>query len=453
MIKIGEAVYLDGTSIQSSMQDDWGWFFAINLDNDGKNDNDSENGKNNEKDVAKKYFVLKVYKNGIMDKIKNKIKNEIRDEWEAEIINPKSANEVEVTMGSSASDDEPIVTRVTIEQGSVKEINACLYSFSASVEYKKGKTSHKVRFPFNQKHRISLSYYTDYICGNNNVIVTKARLIPDSGYYPSHFFFMLGATSNGKSCWLYALNTRKVRAKAMIQYKNSSGLKLVYFGNNQSANVDTIDATQVDEIKFYSCQINKNKDEENKDKDKEVVFIVDLAGEISNLSNDDPKIDNIVLRICSYASGVFVVRNHKWLLDGEIKDSDPNENIYKNLMGGTNPISQNKVCYILTGTDIIKEEINKDPAKGEPHYITPDSPIFSQAETKDQMYLRMALTSDIMKRLEPLVGDSPCFPVSSCSPQKDENGNPMKNEKNKELLTFKESCNVELPFIYMLEQV
>ena len=270
------------------------------------------------------------------------------------------------------------------------------------------------RSAFNQHHRINL--------GN------RAFLVEDSGYYPTRFFFVLGATGSGKTCWLHALQTESVRDRI---FRNSN---ILYFLN------------QPEQTRFQRYYlVNK---EGGKEKVKEVVFVVELAGEINDLDRQQNSIEMIRQSIKKYASGIFFVRNDEWLFgDRDDNRTDPAEFILRDLMKGSYALTEKDICYILTCADRIKKAIEDDPEKDEHLNIASSSPIFRQTDGSkkqimDNMADNMAITSSTMRRREELIGNSPCFAVSSCGEVENENG--------ELLLDFGQGYNAELPLVYML---
>ena len=379
-LKIGEAFYLDGTSIQISKPDDWGWFY-----------------RNEER-----FVLIKIRKSGL-----------VRKKWDAEIIeqNGKSA------IGSITIDD-------------VDERNGLPYSFSATI-----KTSDRtIQAAFNQRHRVSVNYW-NILNTMDDVAYKKEKvlLVEDSGYYPTRFFFTLGAICSGQTCWLHALQTQSVRDRI---FRNSNILHPM----EQPEQTPQLEPTGIDRIgfqKYYLVNTEGGKERVI----KEVIFVVDLSSEINDERHDDNDINMIRHNIRVYASGLFVVRNDKWLFGQAMNQYDPAEFIH-DLMQGV--LRADQICYILTCADRIKKTIEDDPEKGEQLSLTPDSPIFKQVCTPEQMTENKAITSDIMRRISLLIGNSPCFAVSSCSEVENENG--------EKLLDFSQGYNAELPLIYMLER-
>lgn len=404
MVVIKDAIYKDNNSmINTSPIDDWGWYC-----------------KDKEED---KLLIIRVVKKSVFSR-----------KWEPEII-----------VGSEVIDD--------IKIDGVDVINKRPYEIRASIKIK------NVWEPvtFDQECRISISYYENLKNKKNgtsenvkeetsenvkeenseNVIMSEVSLIPDSGYYSSYLFFMLGSTASGKSCWIYALNTSNVRNRAMRQYEPKS---LCYCRENATL-ADTFLPTDITKIEFNDFTVTKNSDDPN----KKLVFIVDLGGEVANSKAKDQKtIDrrNIVTRIRSLATGIFVVRNEKWLYekqDAKANETDPAELLYKKLRIGEHPLLENQFCYILTGADRIQKAITEDTELGERLELASNSPIFSQAEDQKQMDMNMAITHSIMKKRDERIKTSPCFAVSNCGDTEDGK------------LDFKKNYNVELPFIYILK--
>ena len=116
-------------------------------------------------------------------------------------------------------------------------------------------------------------------------------------------------------------------------------------------------------------------------------------------------------------------------------------------MKGSYALTEKDICYILTCADRIKKAIEDDPEKDEHLNIASSSPIFRQTDGSkkqimDNMADNMAITSSTMRRREELIGNSPCFAVSSCGEVENENG--------ELLLDFGQGYNAELPLVYML---
>ena len=384
-LKIGVAVYLNGTSIQISKPDDWGWLYQDQED----------------------YGLW----------VTIRVRKKLLGGWKSEIIGHSEG----VTIDS-----------ITIDE--VDEKNGLPYSFSATIKI----GNRTIHAAFNQHHRVPLNYtYCQSLArqitalnpenyyGNLVNMKKKVFLVEDSGYYPTRFFFVLGATGSGKTCWFNALQTNAVRNRIL----GNSDIR--YFESKQPEQTSPL-PTQVNEIEFQKYYLVNKKGE------KEVAFIVDVSGEVSNLhgnSEEDMNKARIRVDIERYASGIFVVRNEKWL------SGDKNDNRAAGVLYIlTKFFNESDICYILTGADRIKKAIEDDPEKGEQLNLTPDSPIFKQVCTPEQMTENKAITSDIMRRISLLIGNSPCFVVSSCSDTEDGK------------LDFSQGYNAELPLVYMLER-
>ena len=383
-LKIGEAVYLDGTSIQISKPDDWGWLYRHNEDDHH-------------------FFVLiKIRKSGLIHK-----------KWEAEIIEQNG---------------ESPIDSIIIDHH-VDERNGLPYSFSAIIKI----GDRTIPVAFNQQQRVSVNYYRNLL-NRREEVFHNALLVEDSGYYQTKFFFVLGATGSGKTCWLHALQTQSVRDRI---FRNSNILHPM----EQPEQTPQLEPTDIDRIRFQKYYLVNG--EGGKERViKEVIFVVDLSSEINDGRHSNNDINMIRHNIRVYASGLFVVRNDKWLFGDVMNQYDPAGFVYHHLMEGFDALTEKDICYILTCADRIKKVIEDEPEKCEELNITSNSPIFKQTCLPEQMSENKAVTSDIMKRRDPLIGNSPCFAVSSCSEVENENG--------EKLLDFSQGYNAELPLIYML---
>ena len=399
IIEIGDAIYLDESSIQVSKPDDWGWFTS----------------------EFNSLLVVQLVK--------------VRQTLLLGLTNPFSEGDWEITVAYKGDDLE--VESIEIDEKSITDIGGLPYEFSANIRTNNGNK----KCSFVQEQRISLAHYNK-ILKNENLLVDEHILIPDSGYYPSCFFFMLGATSNGKTCWLHALNTDNVRNKAIEHF---SGRWTINYSRNESETSKPLSATKIEDFNekaFYSFELNDAKGEKNIH-----VFVVDVAGEINRREQRKKNaVRNILLTISPYAAGIFVVRNKDWLFrenqeQKQEEEFDPSTTIQK-LMKGNNALTEDKICYILTGADKIKKDIERDFKKGEEHNLAPNSPIFCHTEID----LNRAIASDIMKRRDRRIKNSPCFAVSCCCDTEDE-------DTKKEKLNFLKAYNVELPLIYMLKSL
>lgn len=371
ILNIGEAVYLEKTSIQISRPDDWGWFYR------------SEDG-----DI----LVIQVHKN-------------IFGKWV--VSKPSGQQNVQID-----------VTDVDVEPR-----NGLPYKVSARIRIGNKNTIAIFK-------RISLKRYADL---NPNEDIKEASLVVNSGYYPSLFIFMLGATSNGKTCWLHALNTYAVQERVFRQHR------IFYFGLKDEI-IPPLKPTEVSKITFNDFFLCKKR----KKIIQAAVFIVDLAGEINNLGNEDEKVEMLRKSIKRYASGIFVVRNEKWLFGRENRQNDPSEYILLHLAQepDDDALGEDKFCYILTGADRIKDAIDKKEQYAAKLNLTSDSPIFCPTDcSSEQMYQNMAIASDIMKTRDGSIGDSPCFAVSCCCDTEDEK------------LDFGKGYNADLPIVYMLQRL
>jgi len=371
LLSIGEAVYLEKTLIRISKPDDWGWFYR------------SEEG-----DI----LIIQVHKN-------------IFGKWGISIPDGQQNVQIDVK-------DIKVVPR-----------NGLPYKVSARIKIGDKYTT----APFK---RISLKRYAELA---HDVDIKEASLVPNSGYYPSLFIFMLGATSNGKTCWLHALNTYAVQERVFRQHP------VFYFGLKDEV-IPPLPPTAVSEITFndfFLCKRGNNRIQA-------VVFVVDLAGEINNCKNEDPKVMMLRESIERFASGIFVVRNEKWLFRQEINQNDPSEYILLELLQEPdNAFSADKFCYILTGADRVKK-ILENKGTDEKINLTPDSPVFRPTDcSPEQMYQNMAVAADIMKTRDGRIriGNSPCFVISCCGDTEDGK------------LDFRNSCNADLPIVYMLQML
>jgi|GEM_PF-3689428 len=377
ILGIGEAIYLEGTSIQISRPDDWGWFYR------------SSDGD---------YLVIQVRKN-IFGKYKPVIPADINQNIQV---------------------SETDITDLKVDDRK----NGLPDAVSARIKI----GNKRVHAHF---QRISLKRY-DELATNGDV--KEAMLESHSGYFPSLLIFMLGATSSGKTCWLHALNTRSIRDKVLRQRH------INYFGQEQNV-VERLDPTKLTKIKFNKFFLRRGK------KIQALVFIVDLAGEVNDLNQEDK--DYVMLResIREYASGIFVVKNGKSLLKHETVQHDPGEFILLDLLQDDNGLDEDKFCYILTCVDKIQEIIKNDTGKQDEFDLTPDCPIFRSTDSSlEQMYENMAIASYIMK--DRIIGDSPCFAVSCCSDTGTTN-----EETGKEFLDFGNGYNSDLPLVYMLKKL
>ncbi len=378
LLGIGDAIYKEGTSIQISKPDDWGWYY-----------------RNDEGDVA----VIQVKKNWM-------------GKWVKSIPCPDKQQNIEI--------------EVALYNNKVsREKNGFPYEVLAEIR-KKG-SREKVITPLK---RISLKRYFE------DGQVTE--LVKESGYYPTLFIFMLGSTTNGKTCFLNSLGTSAVRKRVQRR-------QIRYFNVERTEIKKPLDPTKLEVIEFKPFYFLLK--ENGKDKNKVIAFIVDLAGESINC--EDPKNAAVILRnsIREYASGIFVVRSAKWLInqkDQIINQYDPSEYIFQHLDDDI----KDKLCYVLTGADLLKKELEcnrLDKKLSEELNLTPDGPIFRPVGNTEQMYENMAITSYIMNIFDADIVDSPCFAVSCCCDIEDEKGN--------KLLDFGQSYNTDLPITYMLQRL
>ena len=352
----GKAVYLEGLKFQFSEPDDWGWFYQ--LDEDGK--------------IVS--LLIRAYKKFFG--------------WTVEILEFDDKNE-----------------EIIIDKGSIDERNGFLHSFSVHLK-------NKPTIDFTQQHRVSLKRYERWKRG-----IDKDKtpyLVPESGYYPSLFFFMLGAPGNGKTCWLNALKYPDIKDRATSQHDN------LFYPGEESDELVKPASTNINEIILKTFYLRGNKDK----KIKALVFVVDLGGEINraaNVINNQAEKEAkaaILKTIRDNAAAIFVVRSERWLLRLRTEQSknecgaDPNENIF-NILQDEKKI---EFCYILTGVDRIKKIIEEKPEQAGKCVLTPDSPIFHNTnKSESQMYENMAIASHIMKKRDTdrnIGDDDPCFAVS-----------------------------------------
>jgi len=382
LLSIGEAIYRDGTSIQISKPDDWGWYY-----------------RNEEGDVA----VIQVHK-------------DFFGKWVKSVPYPDKQQNVAIKM------DIHHVNETKGAEGLPKDVFATI---------SKGNKIIETTFPLK---RISVKGFFE---GGQDV----PFLEPESGYYPTLFIFMLGSMSNGKTCWLTSLGSGAVRRRVQRE-------RTISYFHVLKSEIDKSGPTGHQEIPPFKPFFLYKSGNENKTI-QAVVFIVDLGGEISNCRTTDPKVLILQDTIKRFASGIFVVRNAKWLFNQnnhEINRYDPSEYILLHLaQEPDNAFSEDKFCYILTGADILKKDIESKKEIDEELNLTSGSPIFKQAENTEQMYENMAIASYIMKTRDGSIGDSPCFAVSSGCATKDEQGNPG--------LDYRQSYNADLPIIYMLQRL
>ena len=283
--------------------------------------------------------------------------------------------------------------------------------------------------------RVSLTRFSNL---NSDETVENAYLEPESGYRPTLFIFMLGGTGSGKTCWLNALNIPQIQDKIFSQ-------RHIYYFDQRPRTDVAPEGTNPGTIIFHPFFLSKKR---NKKDMRAVVFIVDISGEIGNYKIKDSQFEILRDSIGELASGIFVVRSEKWLLGQEIIQNDPSEFIILDLLQRDNDLDEDKFCYILTCADKIKkileekkENVNLD--------LAPDSPIFTQTDcTAKQMYENMAIASDLMKRRDGTIGNSPCFAVSCCS-----NTGRKDDKTGREILDFDAGYNADLPIVYMLQRL
>lgn len=293
--KPGDAVYLEGdTTIKISEPSDWGWLYQ-------------ENNNNGES------YTVVIKKDG--------------ENWP---IVHKEYHGIDDMTDIQATD-------VRVDE------NELIRSVSAMIHIKKRTGSYYT--DTKDFKRISITRFNhlkDQKDQGKIIDYNAAKLIDGTGYHPSIFLFMLGATSNGKSCWINALS-------------NPDAIRRL--GQHNIINLNPLGITPVVLLKptdpnsippFKNFFLNRGEQEW-----PEVdIYIVDLGGEISNIKSEDEKQKLIRNTIQPHAAGIFVVRNEKWLLENEIKDSDP-LNLIHDL--SQNRKLKNKFCYILTCADRLKE--------------------------------------------------------------------------------------------------
>ena len=391
-VEIGRAVYIDDAAIQFSNHEDWGWICQVN----------------NGGELLSCVIQLTKIKKKLLVGFSNPFS---KGEWKADILedslNDNKDNKIEV-----------------VALDFVQEVNGLPFKFTATIKIN-DKTFHTSS---DQEKRISLAYY-------KNKHDMNRRLVPVSGYYPSYFFFMLGSTKSGKSCWLHALNTDKVRNRAIKQCKPWN----ITYSKSEAENTEPLKPTEVNDFKesaFNSFDLETTREQVH-------VFVVDVAGEINKREKrkTEPNIGNILGSILPYAAGIFVVYNKEWFFkEPQEKDEiDPFDTIIDLKRGG---LTEDKFCYILTGGDRIKKDVEKDSTKGEEYSLTSQSPILRPTDgSEEQMLENMAIASNFMKERDERVGNSPCFVVSCCSDTEDGR------------LEFKDAYNAELPIVYMLRSL
>lgn len=460
-LNVGEAIYIEGkTKIKVSESEDWGWCYG------------EDSG----------HVIIKLDKSG-------------NGAYTAEVVEQTITEE----------NEEVLVDDVRVRP---HPKNNYPWKVSARIICKSKKINKTVLF----QERVSLSRLSQL--KGSDYEMNEIFLIKKSGYYPTLFFFMLGSTGNGKTCWVTALSSREA--------KNNLRLNNIHYFEPYTK--ETPAPTLHNEVNFKTFFLSKGNEEDT----TALIFVVDLGGEVNNLNLKNEDTRHIRdLDIDEYASGVFVVRNEKWLFSGETIDAnDPDEYIFQ-LNNNT------EKCYILTGADRIKEilegkdldqdlkealkwdlgltfdnveneeykklkekllasdfsseqyetlkstfkkfdfskeqyETLKDSVQSikEKHanykykiekiYLTPNSPIFCQALNQEQMNKNQAITSSIMGLNRN--GDEntyiPCFTVSCGCYAKDEKGY-FKIEKraDKPPMLWERSYNVAFPLIYMLQMM
>ena len=361
-LKPGEAVFLEGSTIQISEPDDWGWFYT----------NEEEGYR----------VVIKVKKTlGGFGK------------WKAEFVEAEDDVEI-VSIDVLTKNDLPYQVLARIKKGNV--------------------LTNEVLFK-----RISLKrwHIMKELGGERGFYLEDVELVSDSGYYPTYFFFVQGEPGSGKTCWLNALSTPVVQAKLMAHG--------IY-------NFDAPDPhlrPNCDDEKILFKKFFLREDEMTEL--EKLVFVVDLSCEINDVRNNENSIRILQSGVEKYASGIFVVRNEKWLF-GKTQCRD-REEFYFHV--------DIPVCNILTGADRIKKALLEGKEEAVNFNLTPDSPIFRWTN----MYENMAVSSDIILNRDKMLEYYPCFTVSSCSDAKDEQGN--------EALDFSKGYNADLPLEFMLQDL
>ncbi|MBO4698102.1 hypothetical protein J5690_00640 [bacterium] len=400
--KSGEAIYREGSMIQVSEFNDWGWYYL-----------------NKDEALELKSLVFKIKK---VRKYKKDIFNVLGYIWQVEIVDFE-------TEDSKISADN---INITIDYVNPK--NGLPYSFTLLI----GIGDKTIQASFDQEvNRISVRHYWEEkaVKHETGIRWERLQLVKESGYYNSLLFFMIGATTTGKTCWVNALSNAETNIKAVRRYHELSGKELIYNGDPLTI-TEPIKPTEVEKTTF--------KDFDVKDKKGGIlnVFLVDVSGEINNLQTTDGTTNirmNLQNAIKRYASGVFVVRNEKWLFGEErVNENDPFQMIHRRLKTGEDALKDEEFCYILTGADRIKKTIEQDLQISKKFDLAPNSLIFQQTtSTKEAMEDHEAIVSYLIKKKEPN-NSSPCFAVSCCSDTEDGK------------LDFSAGYNVELPFVYML---
>lgn len=378
MFGYGDALYIQEGAICISRLKDWGWHYQ---DNEGHN------------------FVFSLKKDGF--------------EWKATVEGKNTGNVI-------LTEVEPTLIHDYYPE-----------SVKCRVRYGNEKATHPLSC--NQSHRISLQRYRE----DESHPVHLER---NTGYYPSWLVPLLGSTSSGKSCWLYALRTMKVSTELR---------KLVPCAFNvdptQSSVPLRLEATQVGKEHFVPVPILGEKNEI-----QAMVYFMDLAGEIGALEDRGRLQVNMQASIRSYASGLIVMKDINDL-DGKPNIGNPTNLLLQMAASGGLPP---RVCCVLTGAD----QICKNRELQERLLFTEKSPVFealgsmkdstiTKEKRKDNMYMHMAIAADLLNRsgVNPLQEKVACFIVSSCTEITDSQGETSRK------LDFSNAKNVELPAAYMLE--
>lgn len=341
------------------------------------------------------------------------------------------------------------------------------YSITLDLVYKPSQN------PDSWEHRCITLKQKDRISGDELELRGRVRpLLNNSGYFPTRIVVMAGDTHTGKSCFLYALQTRKVIGNLRRILGNGLFEKL----NDEV--YDVIPSTHPDEIHYYALYINN----EVKHRADSVIFFIDLAGEVVR-SNQDEKYDeadndissvkdSIRSSIAKYASALIVVTNRKAFYRGELPVAFLQELEHMDRR-------PEHICYVQTEADLLQQSLNdsseqfirqllvdpnnkkdgllaqallKNPDHLREWKISKDSEVFKDtsraADFKEAVFRHMAIAGNTMSDrffTQGLSSDAPCFFVCSCQEMDALDGTKK--------LDFTKARNVELPVAYLVRQL
>jgi hypothetical protein len=285
----------------------------------------------------------------------------------------------------------------------------------------------------------------------------KRSFLPNSGYYPTIFIYMLGAVGAGKSCFVGASKTHKV-ADGLVKLL-PNGMDTLYAQAVQKP----LPSTELASVAKYAFEILDREGGVSS-----LAFLVDLSGELTIDHSQSREIGQgikleggctnnankqtahrILKQVSELSDALVVVLDERVFLPNSEIQGDVNQLLRHFRRQKRLP---KHVCVVGTRSDVLQELLLDQRAKLDLKgaMLCPNSPVFSSAVEKknprEAMLKHMAIAKDVLSCQVDLPANTGYFFVQSLSETKD-------LQTGDRLFDFTSERNVELVMAYLVERL